>query len=203
MSNISPKTRRRASWMVPAALGTTALAASLFTGSLGAYTASITNSNNTAGAGSLVMQETGKDSSGNAVTCTSTDGTNNAATCATINKYGGNTAMSPGQSVSTQIALKNTGSVNATGATLTPGQCTNNPTNIDLCSQMQIVITENGNQIWSGTAAALAAKGPITLTAPNAGTTNNYQITTTLPASATTASAGGTISQPLTWTYTA
>lgn len=184
-------------------LGTVALAASLFSGSLGAYTASITNSNNTAGAGSLVMQETGKDSTGATVTCTSTDGTNNAATCATINKYGGNLAMSPGQSVASTITLQNTGTVNATAATLTPGACTNSPTNIDLCAVMQVVITQDGTQIWSGTASALAAKGPIALTPPAAGASNNYVITTTLPASATTALAGGTISQPLTWTYTA
>ena len=185
MKNTSSRPSRRRGWILPAGLASAALVASLFTGSLGAYTASITNINNTAGAGSLVMQETGKDANGDAVKCTSTDGTNNAATCATINKYGGNMAMAPGQSVTSSINLANTGSVNATAATLAPGACTNNPTSIDLCSQMLVVISENGREIWNGTASALAQKGNIALTAPAAGASTAYQIKTTLPASAT------------------
>ena len=62
-------------------------------GSLSAWTASITNTTDTAGTGSLVMEE---DGPGGTPVCLSNDST---ATCTTINKYGGNLSMVPGQTV--------------------------------------------------------------------------------------------------------
>ena len=89
----TPQRKKSIAWLVPATLGAGALALSLVTGSLGAYTASITNNNNTAGAGGLTMQETGPDVSGKNVTCSSTSDASNAVNCSTINKFGGKTAM--------------------------------------------------------------------------------------------------------------
>lgn len=192
--------RRHRTWLIPGTFASVALAASLLTGTLGAYSASITNDTNTAGSGNLVITETGPGSTGQ-VTCSSSDGANNAATCSTINKYGGNVAMAPGDSSTVNVTLANTGSVNAKSAALTPGACVNTPTSIDLCAVMQVTISQGGTQIFSGTAATLASGGPINLTAPAAGASTAYVITTTLPASATNALAGGRISQPLTWTY--
>lgn len=197
-------------WVLPASLGAGALALSLVTGSLGAYTASITNGNNTAGAGGLTMQETGPGADGSTVTCNSAEGANNAATCSTINKYGGKTVMAPGETSTVNITLKNTGSVNAKTATLTPGACTQTPAvgagKGDLCKIMRVVITRSGTEIFNGTAAELAARAnsPINMTPPPAaGASNAYVITTTLPAEADNSYAGVTISQPLTWTYSA
>ena len=208
-SNTSTRKNSRA-WLVPASLGAGALALSLVTGSLGAFTASITNDTNTAGAGGLTMQETSTSAAGQTVTCTSTQGpdaANNKGTCSTINKYGGNTAMSPGQSVPTTITLKNTGSVNATAATLTAGACTPSPAPTtgkgDLCGLMQVDIKQGTTSIFTGTAAALAAKGPIALTPPAAGASVDYTITATLPTNVDNSYTGTAISQPLTWAYTA
>lgn len=192
--------RRHRSWLIPGAFASVALAVSLLSGTLGAYSASITNDTNTAGSGNLVITETGPGAGGQ-VTCSSSEGANNAATCSTINKYGGNVAMSPGDKSTVNVTLANTGSVNAKTAALTPGACTNTPTSIDLCAVMQVTISQAGTSIFSGTAASLAGTGPISLTAPPTGASTAYVITTTLPASATNALAGGRISQPLTWTY--
>ncbi|RLZ04458.1 hypothetical protein CWC38_00030 [Kocuria tytonicola] len=205
----TPQRKKSIAWLVPATLGAGALVLSLVTGSLGAYTASIKNDNNTAGAGGLTMQETGPGADGTNVTCDSSEGTNNVATCATINKYGGKTTMAPGDVSTVNITLKNTGSIAAKAATLTPGACTQTPAVAagkgDLCGLMNVVITQDGTEIFRGTAKELAAKSnsPITLTAPAAGASNAYKITTTLPVSADNTYAGVTISQPLTWTYTA
>src|ERR1700753_2489587 len=68
-------------------------------GTLSGFTASINNSTNTAGSGTLLMQEGGPGS----VTClSSAAGTvtaANAGTCSTINKFGGNLQMVPGTAV--------------------------------------------------------------------------------------------------------
>ena len=81
------------------------------TGTLSGFAASITNSSNTAASGTLIMQEQNANAS---VTCLSTDGgsvSTNAATCSTINKFGGSTTMTPGNTVNTPITIKNTGTV--------------------------------------------------------------------------------------------
>lgn len=202
MNPASPR-RRHLTWIIPAVLAVAALAFSLLSGSLGAYTASITNSNNTAGAGALTMEETGPGADGNSVTCKSSEGSNNAATCSTINKFGGKTKMSPGQTSTTKITLRNTGSINANTAVLTPGTCTNTPTSTDLCSQLKVTISEGAKQIFTGSAKDLAAGGAITLTAPATGASTDYTIAVQLPANITNEFAGSTVSQPLTWTYTA
>lgn len=202
----TPQRKKSIAWLVPATLGAGALALSLVTGSLGAYTASITNDNNTAGAGGLTMQETGPGADGKNVTCSSTSDASNAVNCSTINKFGGKTTMAPGDVSTVDITLTNTGSIAAKAATLTPGACTQTPAVAqgkgDLCGLMQIVITQDGTQLYSGTAKDLAAK-PLSLKAPAAGASTPYKVTTTLPTSADNTYAGITISQPLTWTFTA
>ena len=51
------KKRTRTGWIVPASVASVALVASLAAGTLGAYSAQITNSGNTAGSGGLTMSE--------------------------------------------------------------------------------------------------------------------------------------------------
>jgi hypothetical protein len=193
--------------LVAGGVGSLLLAASMNT-TFSAFVASITNSTNTAGTAALSMRET--DASGSVI-CDSTDGgsiSTNAATCATINKYGGNLAMVPGQTVSTTVKIKNTGSVAANTFTLTPGAVTQsangsvNGSATDLGAKIKVVIKQDGATVANTTASALATGGVITLTGPvTAGTTSTFNFDVTLDASAGNAYQGLQISQPLTWTF--
>ena len=195
-------------------VGVAILALSM-TSSLAAFTASITNSVNTAAAGTVIMQE---QNSAGTTTCTSTDGTGNnvttnTSTCSTINKYGGSTTMVPGQTVSTTVTIKNTGTASVASFTLAPGSCTQsgNVTGsaTDLCTKMGIAITQTvaGNTTTitpaSSTLTSLASGGTLALTSPvAAGTTITYTFAVTLASSAGNTYQGLSASQPLVWTFT-
>lgn len=210
-----PTTRRRR--FTPVTVITGVLAAFLIALSgnptMAGFVASITNDTNTAGTGYLSMQEA---NGAGTVLCNSTDGaggiSTNSATCSTINKYGGNMSMVPGQSVTTPVTIKNTGNVAANTFTLTPGACTQTTqgsvsgTATDLCAKLNIVIKSGTTTVWSGTAAALATGGAIDLAALGlapvpAGNTVPFTVAVTLDASAGAAYQGLVASQPLTWTF--
>ncbi len=181
------------------------------TGTLSGFTASITNSANTAATGTLIMQE---QNSGATVTCTSTDGgsvSSNTSSCSTINKFGGSTTLVPGQTITTAITIKNIGSAPASTFTLTPGaSCTqsnsgsNNGTATDLCAKLAVVITSGGTTVFSGTAATLAGAASSAFTmpaAPAAGATVPFSFAVTLNSSAGNTYQGLAASVPLTWTF--
>ena len=183
------------------------------TGTLSGFAASITNSSNTAAAGTLIMQE---QSANAGVTCLSTDGgsvSTNAATCSTINKFGGSTTMTPGVTVNTPISIKNTGTAAASTFTLTPGAtCTQStPTAAtgnatDLCAKMNLVITSGSTTVFSGTLASFkgAAASAFTMpAAPAAGVSTPFNFAVTLDPSAGNAYQGLAASVPMTWTFTA
>ncbi len=213
---VQPRRRRRLSRMavLTGVAGATILALSM-NSSVAAFTASITNSVNSAAAGTLIMKE--QNATGT-VTCLSTDGTgnnvtNNAATCATINKYGGSTTLVPGQSVNTTVTLANAGTAPASSFTLAPGTCTQsgNVTGsaTDLCAKIGVVITQTVGSTTTtvtpaaSTLASLATAGPLSLSAPVApGTTITYNFAVTLAASAANTYQGLAASQPLVWTFT-
>lgn len=148
-------------------------------------------------------------------TCNSTDGgsvSTNSATCSTINKYGGNLGMVPGQAVTTNLTIKDTGTVAASQFTLVGGACTQqnngtaNGTAADLCGKYNIVIKSGSSTIYSGTAAALAGQtidvlNKIGASSVAAGATVPIVITATLDATAGNTYQGLKISQPLTWTF--
>jgi hypothetical protein len=180
-----------------------------------AFSASIQNTVDTAGSGALIMQET--DSSGSTI-CNSADSTtlaSNSATCATINKYGGNISMVPGQIVNTTINIKDTGTVNASSFSLTPGLCTqtaNGNTSVtaptDLCTKIKIVIMSGTHEIFNGTAASLYTLGVIDvnlkLGVPSivaGAVATPFVFTVTLDSSVGNAYQGLKVSQPLTWTF--
>jgi len=179
-----------------------------------AFSASILNPTNTTGAGTLIMTET--DSGTNI--CNSADSTSlatNSATCATINKYGGNLVMVPGQTVNTTVNIKDTGTANASSFSLTPGICTQSangntsataPT--DLCSKIKIVITSGTHEIFNGTAASFYTAGVIdvniklgasSIVAGAAATPFIFAVT--LDSSVGNPYQGLKVSQPLTWTF--
>jgi hypothetical protein len=147
-----PKRRRLAPAALIAGVAASAAIALSMTGALGAFTAQITNSANSAATGTLTMQETGLNSAGTSVNCSSTDGgsvSTNTATCSTISKYGYSTTMVPGTAVNTTISIKNTGTVTANTFTLTPQTCSQsnsglaNGTATDLCAKMTVTVSES------------------------------------------------------------
>jgi len=120
------RTKRRR--FTPLIIGTGLLCAAVLalatSGVLSGFTASITNSANSIGMGTLLMQE-----SGQSVTCLSTAAaapiSTNAGTCAGINKFGlANSNSVPGSTYTTSITIKNIGTVAASTFTLTPSGCT-------------------------------------------------------------------------------
>ena len=173
-----------------------------------AIVASITNSVNKVVTGTLTMEE----KSGNS-TCSSVSDANNTATCATINKYGdASRVMAPGESQTTNITLKNTGSIKATSFTLTPQVCktyndvsTTTASIVDVCDQIDVEIKAGQNVIYNGTAKNLAASINLLQKlnkqeiAPNEAVDITFK--TTLKSSATSAHAGKTVSQPLVWQF--
>jgi len=214
--------RRRRIRTTPLALaagiiGTVVLSLSM-TGTLSSFTASITNSADTAGTGSLVMKEALVSSSvpgtQSGATCSSTDGGSgsSSATCSTINKFGGDTAMTPGgPAATTQITLQNTGTSVVRASALTPGACSQSATAgsattgtaTDLCAKIRVGIsTSDGASVFSGTAKELAAKGPIALAAPSGQATVPYTFVVSLDSSADNSYQSLTASMPLTWTFT-
>lgn len=175
---------------------------------LSGFTASINNTTNTAGTGTLLMEE-----NQGATTCLSSTGTvtaANSADCATINKYGGNLAMVPGVGVTSNITIKNSGTTAANTFTLTPGACTQSANGAqsgaatDFCAKLNVVITSGATTIFSGTAATLASGGAIALPGPVApGQVVPFTFTTTVDASVDNSYQGLAASQPLTWAFAA
>jgi len=180
-----------------------------------AFTASISNSTNTAASGTLIMQET-SGSGSSAATCTSTDGvggiSTNSATCSTINEYGGSAALVPGTPVSTAVTIKNTGTVPAKTFTLGAGACAQsangavNGIATDLCSKITVKIDSGAKTVYNGTLAAFDTQSVDVLnklgtTSVDAGTSVSFTFTVTLDAAADNSYAGLLASQPLTWTF--
>lgn len=214
-NHASPTSRRKGLFVLLTGIAASAILALSFSPTMSAFVASITNSTDTAASGYLTMQESNSDGS---VLCNSTDSTTvstNAATCATINKYGGSTAMFPGQTITTNITIKNTGTVNATAFTLTPSACTQanngtvNGSAVDLCSKINIVIKSGTTTVFSGTLTSLNTSGAINLTAlagigavaPTISVPFSFAVT--LDSAAGNTYQGLRASQPLVWSFSA
>ena len=211
------KPRRFAPLIVVAGL-VGALAMSLaMTNTLSAFIATIVNTNDTAAAGSVVLQETNSDAS---TTCNSTDSTTvstNSSNCATINKYGGSTTMVPSNSagttntVNTTVNFKNTGSSTATSFTMGFGACTQGRNGstygsaTDYCSKLHVKVVSGSTVVQADTTAAALANTTVSVPVPaaNSGSTVPFTFTTYLDNSAGNTYQGLSASQPITWTLTA
>ena len=186
-------------------------------GSLGAFTAGITNTGNTTGTGTIVMQE---QNAAGTVTCTSTDAgltgndiNTDASLCSTIDQYGGTAnPLVPGASVATTMTFRNTGTVTATTFTVTPGACTQaaaggtSGSATDLCAKLTVAITKTvagvTTAVGSATAAALASGGALGVGSLAAGAALSITVTVTLSSSAGNTYQGLTASQPMVWQFT-
>jgi hypothetical protein len=183
------------------------------TPTLGAFSAAITGDANSAGSGTIVMQE--MDGSGT-ITCVSTDGGGvslNAASCSAMNRYGGDLGMHPGDSAVVVTYIRNIGTIPAASFSLTPGVCVQSATGTrpgsatDFCSKISVSITSGLTAIFSGTAAALGGVGPIDvlsrlgLARVEAGQQTPLTVTTTMDPTVDNSYQGLKVSQSMTWTY--
>jgi hypothetical protein len=191
-------------------------------GALSGFTASINNSANTIGSGTLLMSE-----NQNATTClSSASGTvtvANAGTCATINKFGGSTTALPGASFTSTITIQNTGTSPANTFTLTPAGCTalpngsiNGSDTAGYCGKINITIFDGTNSkcVYPATAGAcptissannLTTLGttPLALAVPvSPGASRSYTFTVQLDAAtATNGDQGLMANEPLLWSF--
>lgn len=210
-----PRPRRRfAPLLIVAGLASAVVLSLSMTNTLSAFTAAITNSNDTAASGTVVLQEI-NTATGN-TTCNSTDTTpantagvnTNTFNCSTINKYGGLTKMVPGSSVTTNLTFGNTGTAPAATFTLAANACTQstngalNGNATDFCAKLNVLVASGGTTIYNGTAAAFSGATtptPFTLPLPAPGATIPITITVTLATTAGNTYQGLAASQPLVW----
>jgi hypothetical protein len=196
--------------LVPIVLAGGLLAAGVLaastTGTLGGFVATITNGTNTAASGVLTMHAASSDGT---VTCDSTDGGGvsvNSATCSTLDEFGGSTTLTPGQSLTTNVAITNSGTVTAQSFALTAGDCAQsnngalNGTATDMCG-MVLKIVSGGTTLYNGTLAGFKANGPVSLSALAPGTSKSFAFTVAIPSSADNSYQGLKASLPLTWTF--
>ena len=216
------KQRRFIQLIVAAGLVGAVVMSLAMTNTLSAFVATITNSNDTAATGAVVLQETG--AAGGAA-CNSTDNNsinnNSYATCSTFNKYGGSTTMVPSNAagttnnVTTTVNFKNTGSSPAASFTMAFGACTasnngtvNNGSATDFCSKLHVKVTSGATTVVPDTTAAnlaVAANSTVAIPASlipaaNSGTTVPFTFTTYVDSSAGNTYQGLQASQPITWT---
>ncbi len=208
--------RRKVSMPILLAAGVSSLTLAFgMTPSFAAFTASVNNSLNNAGTGTLVMQET---NSGGTITCLSTDGggiSSNVATCSTINKYGGNLSLNANGSSVTVTNIKNVGTIDASQFALTPGACVQSVqagvsgSATDLCSKITITIASGSHTVFSGTAAAFGLGGPIDVLSKlgiatlTSGSQATFTITAKIDPSVGNTYQGLQIAQPITWAFSA
>lgn len=214
----SPQQRRFVRLIVAAGLVGALMMSLAMTNTFSAFVASITNTNDTAATGSLILQETGATGT---TACNSTDGggvSTNTATCATFNKYGGNTAMLPSNAagttnnVTTLVNFKNTGTAAATAFTMAFGPCTQSGatgagTATDFCSKLHVKVTSGATTVQADTVASTLAGTTVTLPpalipAANSGSTIPLTFTVYVDSTAGNTYQGLTASQPITWTLT-
>ncbi|MFL6109719.1 MAG: hypothetical protein ACJ716_15470 [Marmoricola sp.] len=218
-TSTATKNRRRAA----ALWGSGAVAAVVLVlgvnGTLSSWTSAlITNDNNSAGASSSYLALVETD---NTHTCDTTTSPNNTiSACSTINKYGGNASMSPGDSEVVEVTFTNPGTADGNTFSYAPGSCT--PTNgtggIDLCTDGDLTVTvacSTGSSYSAGSdIAALgqsAAPGSLAsktwTSAPALGSASatavTCRFTTALDAAAPPVDSGSQVSQPVTWTLDA
>lgn len=200
--------RTRKGWILPASVASVALVASLAAGTLGAYSAQITNSGNTAGSGGLTMSESELVNGQPTKTHNTAEGENNTISVSDINKYGGNMKMVPGDSKTTTVQFKNTGSVDATAFTLNFGDCTvtgQDAGENSLCDALQVTVKTGGTTLTENTTPTALAGKTFTIDSPMAvGATKDFDITVTLPKETTdTSIMDQQIAQNLVWTLSA
>lgn len=188
-------------------------------GTLSSWTSAlITNNNNSAGATASYLALVETDGSH---TCDTTTSANNTdSTCSTINKYGGNSSMSPGDSVAVDVTFTNPGTGAGNTFSYAPGTCapTNGTGGVNLCTQGDLSVTVScstgatydGSALitalgQSGAPGALVTKSwtSAPALASASATAVTCRFTTTLSATSPPVDSGSQVAQPITWTLNA
>jgi hypothetical protein len=188
--------------VIAAGLAAAVVLALTFSGTLSVFTQAFLHGTNTVSTSTIRIAETTADGSPGACT-TGSDGT---ASCTDPNLYGGE-SLRPGDSSTTQtIYFANTGTATPTGFRLTGGPCATSPASgSDLCNQLVVKMTWRGADVLpaSTTPAYLAANA---ITLPNPPAANEripLTVQVSLPQDATAPTSGVTLSQALTFTFSA
>jgi len=218
-STTSGKSRRAAALWGSGVLAVVVLGLGV-SGTLSSWTSAlITNDDNSAGATGTYVALVETDGTS---TCDTTTSANNTdAACSTINKYGGNATMSPGDSEVVDVTFSNPGTAAGNTFGYAPGACspTNGTGGVDLCTDGDLSVGVACSTGATFNAGALIAALGQAATAPGSLVTKTWtsapaldaasassitcRFTTTLAAAAPPADAGSQVAQPITWTLDA
>ncbi len=189
-------------------------------GTLSSWTSAlITNDDNSAGATGSYLALVETDGTSSCDTATAVNNTD--ASCSTINKYGGNATMSPGDSETVDVTFSNPGTAAGNSFSYAPGACspTNGSGGVDLCADGDLTVSVGCSTGTTYNAGALIAALGQSAVAPGALVTKSWtsapalaaasassitcRFTTTLNAAAPPADAGSQVAQPITWSLDA
>jgi len=194
----------RTGWFLAAAGLVASVALALATsGTMSAYTASISNTTNTASTVSIEMTQ-GPDAT--TVACRST--ATGTTTCST-DLYAGS-GLRPGDTTrGTSTVIKNTGGAAASAFSLAPGVCNGTvSTSNSICYWLLVTVTwttPSGTTtvISKQNAGAIGGKSFAISPAPAAGQSGTATVTVSLDPAAPNDSQAQTMNQSLVWTFTA
>lgn len=194
----------RTGWFLAAAGLVASVALALATsGTMSAYTASISNTTNTASTVSIEMTQ-GPDAT--TVACRSTA---TATTTCSTDLYAGS-GLRPGDTTrGTSTVIKNTGGAAASAFSLAPGVCNGTvSTSNSICYWLLVTVTwttPSGTTtvISKQNAGAIGGKSFAISPAPAAGQSGTATVTVSLDPAAPNDSQAQTMNQSLVWTFTA
>lgn len=198
--------RRRFSPLVIGAGVAAAVALALsFSGTLSAFTVDFLHQTNTVSTASVSIVETTSD--GKTVTCAPSSG---RATCTDQNLYGGQT-LRPGGVSTASVSFTNTGTTTPSTLSMRFGPCTVTVTATGASSDGKLCDAVTVSLKWRSqtymandiTATMLANTTKAIDNLPKAGETATADFTVTLAQSAGDDTSGLTLTQPITWTFTA
>jgi hypothetical protein len=181
-------------------------------------TALITNDNNSAGATATYVALVETDGTNTCDTTTQPNNTDSA--CSTINKYGGNGSMAPGDSESVDVTFTNPGTGAGNTFAYAPGTCapSNGTGGVDLCTDGDLSVDvscsagttyDAGSLVavlgQSGTPGSLVMKSwtAAPALAGLSASAVTCRFVTSLDPSSPPVDAGSQVAQPITWTLDA
>jgi hypothetical protein len=197
------------------------------TGSLQGFSASITNSTGSYGAGTLLLSEsqggnTCISTGANTTSSNTVSSADSNTSCTSINLLGSQSAADPGITASTTtVAVQNIGTIAASGLTLTPGGCSAAANSVTspyagsdtsgFCGKVDVTIYNGTKCVYPSQTGAcpalsntytLATLGTSALSLSNsvaAGATTNYTFTLGLDSTATNADQGLSATDSFAW----
>lgn len=192
------------------------LMALTMSGTMSAFTASITNANADVSSGTLLMRMDGAPGAtcySNGAEKSTPISASNSTSCTTVNTFG-TSALVPDSSEArpaTTVVVTNDGSVSAKTFTLRKADIcrqtsSGSPsgTATDVCAKINLVVMSGSTQVFSGTLQQLGASSvDLVLPAVAPKASQSFTFTTKLADGLSNDYQGLTATVPLTWTFTA